>query len=192
MENRRGFPQKIKIRSTICSVIPLLGIYSKQFKLESQGSICTIKFISALFNPWAGKIPWRKERLPGQVIWPGKLYGLYGPWGHKELGTTEQLSFSLLSFPDRSVGKIHLLCRRPQFDSWVRKIHWRRDRLPTPVFLGFPGDSAGKESPYNEGNLGLIPGLGRSPGEGKDCPLQCSDLENSIYYTVHGVTKSQT
>ena len=80
----------------------------------------------------------------------------------------------------------------PVPDPWVRKIHWRRDRLLTPVLLGFPGDSAGKESPYNEGNLGLIPGLGRSPGEGKDCPLQYSDLENSIYYIVHGVTKSQT
>ena len=33
-----------------------------------------------------------------------------------------------------------------QFDSWVGKIHWRRDRLPSPVFLGFPGGSAGKES----------------------------------------------
>ena len=35
-------------------------------------------------------------------------------------------------------------CRRPQFDFWARKIHWRRYRLPTPVFLGFPGGSAGK------------------------------------------------
>ena len=38
-----------------------------------------------------------------------------------------------------SVGKeSHLQCRRPWFDSWVVKIRWRRDRLPTPVFLGFP------------------------------------------------------
>ena len=42
-----------------------------------------------------------------------------------------------------------------------------KDRLPTPVFLGFPGGSAGKESACNEGDLGSIPGLGRSPGEGK-------------------------
>ena len=43
-------------------------------------------------------------------------------------------------FPDSSTGKkkIHLQCRRPRFDSWVGKIPWRRDRLPTPVFLGFP------------------------------------------------------
>ena len=42
----------------------------------------------------------------------------------------------------------------------------RGDRLPTPVFLGFPGGSTGKESDCSAGDLGLIPGLGRSPGEG--------------------------
>ena len=45
-------------------------------------------------------------------------------------------------------------------------MHWRWDRLLTPVFLGFPGGSAGEESNCNVGDLGLIPGLGRSPGEG--------------------------
>ena len=53
------------------------------------------------------------------------------------------------------------------FDSWVGKIHWRRDRLPTPVFLGFPCGSAGKESACNVGDLGSILGLGRFPAEGK-------------------------
>ena len=66
------------------------------------------------------------------------------------------------------------------FDSWVRKIYWRRDRLPTPVFLGFPCGSAGKESTCNAGDLGSIPWLGRSPGEGKGYPLQYSGLENSM------------
>ena len=47
------------------------------------------------------------------------------------------------------------------------KICWRRDRLPTPVFLGFPCGSAGKESACNVGDLGLIPGLGRSLEKGK-------------------------
>ena len=55
--------------------------------------------------------------------------------------------------------------RRPRFNSWVGKIHWRTDTLPTPVFLGFPGGSAGKESACNVGDLGSIPGLGRSFGE---------------------------
>ena len=58
--------------------------------------------------------------------------------------------------------------------------------------MGFPGGSAGKESAYNVGDLGLIPELGRSPGEGKSYPLQYSGLENSMDYLVHGVAKSWT
>ena len=54
---------------------------------------------------------------------------------------------------------------------------------------GFSCGSAGKESACSEGDLDSIPGLGRSPGEGKGYPLQYSGLENSI---VHGVTKSWT
>ena len=64
------------------------------------------------------------------------------------------------------------------FDSWVVKIRWRRVMLPTPVFLGVPGGSAGKEFACNAGDLGLIPGLRRSLVEGKG------------YYIVHGVPKS--
>ena len=95
-------------------------------------------------------------------------------------------------FPQNSVGRIHLQCRRPRFDSWVRKISWRRKRLLTPVFLGFPCGSAGKEPTCNAGDLGSIPGLGKSPGKGKGYPVQYSGLENSMDYTVHGVTKSRT
>ena len=58
------------------------------------------------------------------------------------------------------------------------KSPWRRDRLPTSVFLGFPGGSDGKESACNAGNLGSIPGFGRSPGGGHGNPLQYSCLEN--------------
>ena len=78
------------------------------------------------------------------------------------------------------------------FDSWVGKICWRRDRLPTPVFLGFPCGSAGKESACNAGDPGLIRELGRSPGEGKGYPLQYSGLENSMDCIGHGVTKNWT
>ena len=61
----------------------------------------------------------------------------------------------------------------------------------------FPGDSDGKESVYSVGDLGLIPGLGRSPGEGNDYPLQYSGLENSMdrgawQATVRGFAKSRT
>ena len=73
-----------------------------------------------------------------------------------------------------------LQCRRPWFDSWVGRIHWRRDRLPTPVFLGFHSGSAGKESTCNVGDLDSIPGLERSPEEVNNYPLQFSGLENSL------------
>ena len=80
-----------------------------------------------------------------------------------------------------------LLCKRPQFNSWVRKFSWRRDWLliPTLVFMGFPGDSdgeefftiAGKET-CNLGDTDSIPELERFPGGRYDNPLQCSCLEN--------------
>ena len=56
----------------------------------------------------------------------------------------------------------------------------------------FPGSSAGKESACNEGDLGLTPGLGRSPKEGNGYPLQYSGLGNSMDCMVHGVAKSRT
>ena len=80
----------------------------------------------------------------------------------------------------------------PWFDSWVGKLRWRRDRLPTPVLLGFPFGSAGKESACNAGDLGSIPRLGRCLEEGNGYPLQYSGLENSMDCVVHGVAKSQT
>ena len=94
--------------------------------------------------------------------------------------------------------RIRLQCRRPWFDSWVRKIPWRRDRLPTPVFLGFPGSSVGKESTCNVGELGSIPGLGRSPGGGHGNPLYYSCLENPhgqrslVGYSLWGRKESDT
>ena len=82
--------------------------------------------------------------------------------------------------PHSSVGK-ESACNAgdPWFGSWVGNMRWRRDRLPTPVFLGFPCGLAGKESACNVGHLGSIPGLERSPGEGKGYPFQYSGLENS-------------
>ena len=63
-----------------------------------------------------------------------------------------------------------------RFLGW--EVHWRMDRLPTPVFLGFPCGSAGKESACYAGDLSLISELGKSPGEGKGYPLQYSGLKS--------------
>ena len=62
--------------------------------------------------------------------------------------------------------------------SWVGKFPWRRDRLPTPLFLGFPGGSDGKKCACNVGDLGWIPGFGRSHGGGHGNSLQYFCLEN--------------
>ena len=77
---------------------------------------------------------------------------------------------------------LRLQCGRPGFNPWLGKSRWRRARLPTPEFLGFPCGLAGKESACNARDLGSIPGLGRSPGEGKGYPIQYSGLENSMDY----------
>ena len=88
--------------------------------------------------------------------------------------------------------------------TWVEKFPWRRDRLPSPgKGIGYPlqyswaspGGSDGKESACSAGDLGSIPGLGRSPGEGNSYPHQYSCLENphgqrSLAATVHAVTAS--
>ena len=60
------------------------------------GSAGKASFCNAgdLGDTWVGKIPWRRERLPIPVFWPGEFHGLYSPWGCKESDTTEQLSLS--------------------------------------------------------------------------------------------------
>ena len=72
----------------------------------------------------------------------------------------------------------------------VRQQVWRKSGASQ---MGLPlGGSTGKESACNVGDMGLIPGLVRSPGEGNGYPLQYSGLENFMDCVVHGVTKSQT
>ena len=61
-----------------------------------------------------------------------------------------------------------------------RKAPWRRDRLPTPIFMGFPGGSDGKEFNCNARDLDLIPWLGRSPRGGHGKSLQCSCLKSPL------------
>ena len=99
---------------------------------------------------------------------------------------------SKLGFPGNSAGK-ESTCNAGD-PIWIPRsgICWQRDRLSTLAFSGFPCGSAGKESACNAGNLGSIPGLGRSPGDGKGYPLQYSGLENSMDCIVHEVVESWT
>ena len=80
--------------------------------------------------------------------------------------------------------------------SGLGKFPWRRDMLPVPVFLDFPGGSDGKESACNAGDLSLTPGLGRSPGGGMATHSNILawkiPMDRGAWWaTVHGVTKSQ-
>ena len=83
------------------------------------------------FDPWVGKIPWRRKWQPTPVLLSGESHGGrslvgYSPWGHKESDSTERLHFNVLSL--------------------YVKVSWRRERLPTPVF--WPGEFHGLYSPW--------------------------------------------
>ena len=97
----------------------------------------------------------------------------------------------------------HLIHEGHTIDHQLQKSrHWVLFIFVSPAFDRVSGTyslggSAGKESAWNAGVLGLIPGLGRSPGEGKGYPLQCSCLKNPMdreawQATVHRITKSRT
>ena len=81
-------------------------------------------------------------------------------------------------------------------ETWIQSLGWEgpleKGKATHSSILGFPCGSAGKESACNVGDPGSIPGLGRSPGEGKGYSLQYSGLENPMDCIVHGVGKSQT
>ena len=71
-------------------------------------------------------------------------------------------------------------------------LHQQAESIGLALPGSFPGGSGGEESTCNVGDLGSIPGLGRSPGEGKGYPLQYSGLENSMDCIIHEVAKSWT
>ena len=120
------------------------------------------------FNPWVGKIPWKRKWQPSQVFLSGEFDGQRILAGSSQVSLVAQLV------------KNPLAVQETPFRYLVGKIRWRRDRLPTPVSLGFPDSSADKQTTCNEGNLSLIPGLGGSPGERKGYSLQYSGLENTM------------
>ena len=103
-----------------------------------------------------------------------------------------------LCFPSSSVGGKESTCdcRRPWFDSWVGKLPWRRDGLPTPVFLGFPGGSEVKNPPAMQEIW--VRSLGWGDPLEKGMATHSSILAWRIprdrgawQATVHGVTESQ-
>ena len=79
--------------------------------------------IRPVFDPWVGKIPWRREQLPTPVFWPGEFHGQrslagYSPWGHREQDTTEQLSLHFILYSgstNPSHPCLHSIPRIPPF-----------------------------------------------------------------------------
>ena len=68
-----------------------------------------VKNLPAMRETWVGKIPWRRERLPTPVFWPGEFHGLYSPWGCKATNKTERLSYhSRQKFVDCVFGRLSL------------------------------------------------------------------------------------
>ena len=78
--------------------LTLLGFYPIYLKIYIPGGSDdkeSATMQETRFDPWVGKISWRRERLPTPVFSPGEFHGLYSPWGCKESDNTEQLSLSL-------------------------------------------------------------------------------------------------
>ena len=71
--------------------IPSRAMKTKFLLLISHPEVC-LQHGRPRFDPWVGKIPWRREQLPIPVFWLREFHGLYSPWGGNELDTTEQLS----------------------------------------------------------------------------------------------------
>ena len=101
-------------------------------------------------------------------------------------------------FPDVRTSLITQLVKNPPAMQEIpvgflgREDPVEKERLPIPVFLGFPCGSTGKKPTCSTGDWVWFPGLGRSPGEQKGYPLQYSGLENSMDCIARGVTKSWT
>ena len=102
-----GNKQKIKIKTYLGRTIWNAGllhyrwiftrfVYLRDHLMISIYWVQLVKNLPAMretwFDPWVGKNPWRRERLPTPVFWTGEFYGLYSPWGCNELNTTEWLS----------------------------------------------------------------------------------------------------
>ena len=101
-------------------------------------------------------------------------------WGRETHISFEGICFHLLEFQTELISLFSLFKLKYSISVTV------------VLVMGFPCGSAGKKSTCNVGDLGLIPGFERSPGEGKGYPLWYSGLENSMNCIVHGVSKSRT
>ena len=94
---------------------------------ESTHSAGGLDWVGPGLDPWVGKMPWRRERLPTLVFWPGELHELYSPWGRKESDTTERLSLHFTSLHFTSLHLIRKILQdtSSKADSWTGFISYR-------------------------------------------------------------------
>ena len=123
----------------------------------------------------------KAEALEG--IWMQVMETLKSSFSHLKNGSNNMMELQLSQ--ECSINSCKHLKTFISSMKWNKFTWWG-------TFLCFLCGLAGKETACSLGNLGLILGLGRSPGEGKGYPLQYSGLENSMHCTVHGVAKIQT
>ena len=103
-----------------------------------------VKNLPAMWETWVGKIPWRRERLPTPVFWPGDFQGLYSPWGHKESDITEWLSLiEKLENRDKSkISTVILIIRGSEHDKimlkWGEKNKWQGSNFKTSPSVKIP------------------------------------------------------
>ena len=100
------------------------------------------------FNPWIGKIPYRRKWKPTPVFWPGEFHGLYSPWGHKKSDTTEQLSLSVEVFGTAAPCHVQLFatlwtiaCQTPLSMGSSRQEYWSEFPFPSPGDFSDPGNT---------------------------------------------------
>ena len=108
------------------------------------------------FNPWVGKIPWSRKRLPTPVFWPGEFHGLYSPWGCKELDTTERLwlfNTILWGFPIGSAIKYSRSMQEKQ-ETWVPSLGWED---PLEKEMTTHSSTLAREIPWTEEPVGYSP-----------------------------------
>ena len=96
MEN--SFSEHLTCKREAWQVTTQLAFHSVilGFSCGSAGKKICLECRRPRFDPWVGKIPWRRERLPTPAFWPGEFHGLYSQWGHKESNTMEPLSLSII------------------------------------------------------------------------------------------------
>ena len=183
------------ISSSVCrpfllltSIFPSIRVFSNKLGLH-------IRWPSIGVSASASVLPmniqgWFPLGLTGLIFLQFK--GLSRVFSNTTVQKHQFFSAQLSLWSNSHIHTLHWKNYSFDYRTFVGKVTSLLLNMLSRFVMGFPGGSTGKKSTCNVGDLGLTPGLRRSPGEGKGYPLQYSDLENSMDCMVHGVSKSRT